>query len=1036
MRLSLRNSNTSRDRRTKIHWSSNWLLAALAFVCFANAPSTLGANKVPSQYIRDEWGTEQGFPGGPVHAIAQTPDGYLWIGTEKGLVRFDGLSFRLFQQFDSTTLPGGPVIGLAVDAEGDLWIRLQGPRLLNYRDGTFRDVLPNPGLVESDVTAMCVASNGGILFSGLTNGIVRYSKGKFEPLASTTDLPRLVISLAETADGKVWMGTREQGLYYLDHGRVTAITKGLPDKKINSLLAIGSGDLWISTDNGIGRWNGSEISSPGTSRALDRTQVLATIRDRNSNVWVGTANGLFRIDARGVPSIEEGDNRSTEAVTALFEDREGNLWVGTPQGIERLRERMFTTYSVSGGLPSESIGPVYVDPEGRAWFAPLQGGLYWLKDGHVGRVSIAGLDTSAVYSISGRQGELWIGRRQGGITHLRYNGDAFTTETYTQSHGLAQNSVYAVHQNRDGTVWAGTLSAGLSRFKNGSFTTFTTANGLASNTIDSILEASDGTMWFGTPNGLSALSKGQWRIYTSRDGLPPGTVNCLLEDSAGVLWIGTANGLAFINSGTIQALREVPESLHEQVYGIEEDEIGALWMATSNHVLRVNRDKLLGLVVSEADVREYGFADGLSGLEGVKRYRSVVTDSLGRVWFATNRGISSINPTRVMASSAPAIVHVEGIAADGRRFGLGGQIRVPAPHQRITLSYAGLSLAVPARIRFKYKLDGLDPGWSEPTAAHEASYTNLGSGSYLFHVVASNSDGLWNSSESTLRFEIEPVFWQTWWFQLSSVLAVGLAILMFYRLRVLRLSRQMNMRFEERLAERTRIAQELHDTLLQGFLSASMQLHVADDHLATDSPAKPLVGRVLELMGTVIDEGRNAVRGLRLPYRESEDLAQALARIQQELGVAGETGFHVVAEGVARPLRPAIREEVYRVGREALVNAFRHSRASSIEVELEYAPSHLRLLVRDNGSGIDPEVVRAGREGHWGLSGMRERAERIGGRLRVMSSASAGTEIELSVPSHIAYLPRDSGRPSKWLNMLQPRKAKGTESSIESERVG
>ena len=262
--MSLRNSNTSRDRRTKIHWPSNWLLAALAFLCFANAPSTLGANKVPSQYIRDEWGTEQGFPGGPVHAIAQTPDGYLWIGTEKGLVRFDGLSFRLFQQFDSTTLPGGPVIGLAVDAEGgfvDTFARAEITEL--SRRNISRRLTELPELVESDVTAMCVASNGGILFSGLTNGIVRYSKGRFEPLASTAGLPRLVISLAETADGKVWMGTREQGLFYFEKGGVTAITKGLPDKKINSLLAIGSGDLWISTDNGIGRWNGTEVSSAG-----------------------------------------------------------------------------------------------------------------------------------------------------------------------------------------------------------------------------------------------------------------------------------------------------------------------------------------------------------------------------------------------------------------------------------------------------------------------------------------------------------------------------------------------------------------------------------------------------------------------------------------------------------------------------------------------------------------------------------------------------------------------------------------------------
>jgi signal transduction histidine kinase len=555
---------------------------------------------------------------------------------------------------------------------------------------------------------------------------------------------------------------------------------------------------------------------------------------------------------------------------------------------------------------------------------------------------------------------------------------------------------------------------------------------LGSNSITSIVESSDGTMWFGTPNGLNALSNGHWRIYTSRDGLPPGTVNCLSQDSSGTLWVGTANGVAFIHSGAIRAPREVPESLHEQTFGIEEDKTGSLWIATANHVLRVNRDAMLRDAVGDADVREFGLDDGLGSTQGVKRHQSVVADSVGRIWFSMVRGLFFVDPTAMAVTSAPALVRVEGVSADGRPIEPEQGVHISSPHQRITLGYMGLSLSVPARVRFKFRLDGFDQVWSEPTATREAVYTNLDSGSYRFRVIASNGDGLWNSSESALEFRIEPVFWQTWWFRVSTLLGLAIVALALVRLRLLALTKRLNFRFEERLAERTRIAQELHDTLLQGFLSASMQLHVADDQLPADSKAKPLVGRVLELMDRVIEEGRNAVRGLRLSSGESEDLEQAFSRIREELAVAQGSAFRVLIEGEARVLHPVIREEVYRIGREALVNAFRHSRASDIELELEYASSYLRLLVRDNGSGIDPQVVRQGREGHWGLSGMRERAERIGARFRVLSGASIGTEIELSVPGNIAFQFASSARQWDWLPRF-PSRRKPARGSRESE---
>jgi signal transduction histidine kinase len=369
-------------------------------------------------------------------------------------------------------------------------------------------------------------------------------------------------------------------------------------------------------------------------------------------------------------------------------------------------------------------------------------------------------------------------------------------------------------------------------------------------------------------------------------------------------------------------------------------------------------------------------------------------------------------------------VHIEGVTADGIAIDTRGAVNIPGARQRITFSYAGLSLSVPERVRFRYRLDGFDHDWSEPVATREAVYANLGPGSYHFRVIASNGDGRWDGSEAMIRFEIEPVFWQTWWFRISCAMAVGLSILFFYRMRLRRLTRQLNMRFEERLAERTRIAQDLHDTLLQGFLSASMLLDVAADRLPADSPAKPLVSRVLELMRQVIDEGRTALKGLRSPGSGSHDLAESFAGIRQEIALGERIDYRVTVEGASRPLRPLIRDEVYRICREALVNAFRHSRANTIEVILEYGSKQLRILVRDNGCGIESQVLRSGREGHFGLSGIRERAEEIGGSLKVWSRAGAGTEVELSVPGNIVFEHDSSKRQRRWFARLYPRKAR------------
>ena len=968
-------------------------------------------NRKVSQYVHDHWGAEQGVPRGSIYAITQTADGYLWIGSEEGLFRFDGFNFRqISDPSGSITLTS--VVGLVADKEGSLWLRLRDTTLIRYRNGEFE----YPPEQAAYITATARGNLGELIAGEMQLGAFAFTRGAWQLLSSATTLPRSpVLSITQTANGDIWMGTRGAGLYRFRDGKVLSVTTGLPDPKVNCLLPDSDRTIWIGTDQGIIRWDGSKL----TGAALANVQALAMARDRDGNVWVGSdSRGLLRVNAGGVSALDSREYGSGAAVTAVFEDREGDVWAGSSNGIERLRDSAFITYSDPEGLPTDGPNPVFVDSTNRTWFSPVDGGLWWFRGDDHGRISADGLDRDVVYSITGGVNELWVGRERGGLTRLQLKDESYSARSYTRADGLAQNNVYCVYRTRNGVIWAGTLSGGLSAMADGHFTTYTTATGLTSNSVVSIAEAADGTMWFATPTGLSSFSAGHWRAFTTTDGLPSGTVNCLLGDSKGVLWIGTTSGLSCRDITGFHSLGNLPPSLREQVFGLAEDKLGSIWLATSNGVLRVNRDRLFNGALRDGDLRLFGLSDGLRGMEGVKRHRSVAADSAGRIWFSLNRGISVVDPVRLTNASALAVAHIESISVDGREIAVNEPVRIVSGHHRLVFGYSGLCLSVPERVMFRYRLDGFDRGWSEPASERQAVYTNLPPANYRFRLIASNPDGLWSLTEAGFAFTVAPAVWQTWWFRLLFALACIAALSALYRFRLQYLTSQLNTRFEERLAERTRIARELHDTLLQGFISASMHVHVASNRLPEDSRAKSSLARATQLMTQVIEEGRNAVRGLRSREGASLDLEQAFSQVQTELAseeeVARDIQFRVIVEGQPRPLRPVLREEAYRIGREALVNAFRHALAKRIELELKYSSAGLLILVRDDGHGIDPETLSEGREGHWGLSGMRERADRVGARLRLWSSPGHGTEIELLVPSQIAFGDY-SGSILRWL---------------------
>jgi PAS domain S-box-containing protein len=760
---------------------TRWTFYGIVLAGLVTNALALDPNRLPSQYVREQWTTATRFPGGAVNGIAQTADGYLWIGTDRGLIRFDGFNFKPVSFTAIATPSNVSILQLLTDAGGKLWIRPQGADLVRQEDGKFESVRYGPVAI----TAVSKDNKAGVLVSDIEQGTFRFMAHNVQKLGPSSPP---VISMAETADGKVWLGTLGDGLFFLTGGLATNVKAGLPDRKINSLLPIGE-ELWVGTDTGLYRGDSNGFRRVELPSFLGSVQILSILRDRDSNMWVGTTRGLLRINGKGISFSEENELRGDGGINVLFEDREGNLWVGGAAGLGRIRDSAFITYSSVNDRRFQHNGPVYVDPEGHTWFAPAQGGLYVLQNGRVQPVTSIPAN-EVVYSISGRADEVWVGRQRGGLTHLRFHNGAIASQSYTKAKGLAQNSAYAVYESRDGSVWAGTLNGGVSKFKDGHFITYTTADGLTSNTVSSILETRDGAMWFATPNGLTSFSNGQWRTYTTIEGLPSPEVNCLFEDSSGTLWSGTSVGLAFFASNRFQVPHESPDVLRKQIVGMAEDKDGRLWIASSNHVLRVPRAKLQSGVVQATDVREYGQADGLESTEGVKRNRSVVSDSAGRIWFSLSRGLSVVNPSQITDNSVPALPHIEAITADNSSATLDASVRIPPSPRRITFEYTGLSLVAPERIRFRYFLENFDTGWGQPVAAREAVYTNLGPGSYRFRLVASNSEGLWNGPETAITLNVAPAYYQTYWFRVSCV-GIFIALLWaIHRWRVYRLKSQ------------------------------------------------------------------------------------------------------------------------------------------------------------------------------------------------------------------------------------------------------
>jgi signal transduction histidine kinase len=753
---------------------------------------------------------------------------------------------------------------------------------------------------------------------------------------------------------------------------------------------------------------------------------------------------VFKTDLKDIDAedtirpLEQLTVNGSSAVTALFEDRDGNLWIGEPEAIERYQDDAFISYHSadglrSGGLPCSNCGAIYVDSDQGVWFAPPDGGLFRISQSRIQSIEIAGLKNDVVYSIAGAAGDIWIARRSGGLTRLTVEGNVVrASNDWRQSESTSiRDPVYSVYREPDGTVWAGTLHQGLTRFRNGTWHTFTTKDGLPSDRISVITGNESGLIFVGTPNGLAEFRNNRWTSYNTHDGLPPGEIESLFLDDSDTLWVGTSRGIAFLRSGTVHVPIGAPTPLYGDILGIAEKN-GWLWIATSDHILRVKCSALLRQEYAEGDYREFGVTDGLPSVEGVKRSPSVQLDNRGNIWFSLKQGISLLPASAFADPEFPVTVRIQGMLVDGK-YATGGHIRIPPGPHRLTFQYAGINVSSPEAVRYHYRLANVDSSWSEPSLLREADFTNLAPGRFEFQVAASNPDGVWNSDGAAIGFEVEPSIIQSRWFQVACVGILALLALGVYQLRVQQLHRQFNIGLEARVNERTRIARDLHDTLLQTLHGLMFQLQAVSNLMPRrPEEAKQSLDDAINETELALTESRDAIQGLRSEPIAKGDLAELLRATSQELAASGTADrdpahqhppvFDLIEEGERRPLSPATKNDICRIAFEILRNAYRHSQAHRIEAEIRYDAHMLRLRIRDNGQGIDPTVLKqGGRAGHWGLRGLRERAERIGAKLDFWSEAGAGTEVQLAVPAAIAYETLPDNVASKMFRRVRSR---------------
>ncbi len=952
------------------------------------------------EYLSEVWQTEDGLPQNAIQAITQTRDGYLWFGTPAGLVRFDGVRFTAFNQGQ---LQNNNVHALLEDRTGRLWIGTYGGGLYQYADGRFVLFGLEAGL-ESRFIRTLYEARDGTLWVGTNGGGASYLKdGRFHTLRSrdglTSDIVRVIY---DDPQGCVWIGTHASGLncwaddriqrYAVKSGRLTSYTTAdaLSNDNVLAILRDRQGRLWIGSDAG-GLWR---LQRGGFDQLVHEPAELNGVRrlfeDAAGQLWIATdGGGLHRWHDRKMESFATRDGLPNDIILALFEDRERNLWIGTREGLVRLRRGKFLVYTTRDGLTHDFVTALQQSRDGAMWVGTRLG----LDRIEQGRARPAALNPqlprdTVLALLEDRSGVLWVGTRHG--LFFVKNG---RTRVLSTTHGLRGNYVAALATARGGGVWVGTRS-GLDHVQDGRVAPAIAPLPVRAD-VTAVHEGPDGTVWVGTDRaGLFQFKNGRWEQFSATDGLRHMSVTAIAED-ADSIWVTTLQGLVRIAQGGLRRYTREQGLPSNHLFGVVDDGRGYLWLTSYVGVFRVEKQSLIdvdGGRRARVALTAYDKNDGLKSSECNNGGQPPVwraTD--GRVWLATVKGLAVIDPAHIASNPQPPLVRIEQLRVDDTPLALGNGQVLPSGSRRVEFHYTALSFSSPARVRFRYKLEGFDETWIDADTRRVAYYTNIPPGPYRFRVTASNEDDVWNEAGATVAVVFGARFYQTALFWIGCVAALGIVILGGYRLRVRRLKAQ----FAAVLAERTRIARDIHDTLAQSLVGIAVQL----DTVAKMQPTRPeeaqqRLDRARILVRSSLAEARRSVWNLRSQALEDADLPKALEEIAEQLSGDHKVAVRVI--GVRRRLPADVEENLLRIAQEAVTNAVRHAQAEAISIDLTFGEGHVRLGVRDDGRGFDVEsIARCG--GHFGVAGIRERVHHLGGELSLTSQMGRGAEVIVEV---------------------------------------
>ncbi|MBS1850321.1 MAG: hypothetical protein JST79_05380 [Acidobacteria bacterium] len=998
-----RNCGAKLRRRRPRALALAWLLAALL-----SPAAALNPNLQISQYAHTAWRIQDGVFRGTPNAITQTRDGYLWIGTEAGLLRFDGVQFAPWIPPAGQALPTAAIASLLAARDGSLWIGTK-TGLAHWAQGKLTILADAGGFIES----MVEDSQGvWLVRSQIRDGrsLCQVSGDSVHCYGSEDGMPfPYAQALAWDGEENLWIGSSLGLCRWKAQACETHLPPALKVAQglagVSSILA-GPQELWVGIKRsgpGLGlqqfakgQWK--DIVLPGFRGS--NFEVNSLFQDRDGALWVGTTGqGIYRLAAGRAENFGSMDGLTSDAVTHFFQDREGNLWIVTNRGIDRLRDFRVTTFSKGEGLTTEDAGSVVAARDGTVWIGNARG-LNLYRDGKLSAIEEGhGLPGRLVTALlEDHAGRLWMGIDR---TLAVYEQGRF--RPIAKPDGSPLGIVRALAEDIHHHVWVSVTQPALFRIED--FQVREEIGALQIPRTRALAAAPDGGVFVGLSDGnFGRFEQGRFKVLDLH-AQKPKTVRNLLAEKDGSVWISKEDGLVLWKEGQVQTLSSRNGLPCDSVFAAIRDQSGALWLDAECGFVSIaaaELEKWRKQPQTQVNVLLLDVFDGAQpALTNFGPQAALAPD--GKLWFVNDTVVQMVDPGRLARNEIQPPVHIQQIIADRKGYSPGRELHFPALTHDIQIDYTALSLVMPERVRFRYRLEGHDTDWQEPEGRRQAFYSELPPGHYKFRVIASNNDGVWNETGAAQEFTIAPAFFQSKWFYLSSALSAAGLLWLFYTLRVRQLAGQLQARLEERLQERERIARDLHDTLLQGIFSAAIELEIAEDRLPANSEVKPLLQHVLEIMRKVGNEGRNTIRSLRSTRAGTDGLEESLSQIQKQFLLQKDVAFHVAAEGEPRPLSPLVRDEIYSIGREAVVNAFRHARARRIEVEVEYTARYFRLQVRDNGSGIDGQTLLTGREGHWGLAGMRERAEKIGARFEVLSRVGSGTDVELSLPGRIAY---------------------------------